>query len=120
MANANIIFSRAVGFVWDTYGDNSLKLRGGTGLFSGNLPLVFFTNMPTNGGMVQFQAQINAAEAARRGFSMDTFAGGLVTDANGNANIAALYDKLASLGYPTTISPEDGAVPSTIAAVDPV
>lgn len=117
--NANLIFSPRVGFVWDAYGDNSLKLRGGTGLFSGNLPLVFFTNMPTNGGMVQFQAQINAAEAARRGFSMDTFAGGLVTDANGNANIAALYDKLTSLGYPTTISPEDGAVPSTIAAVDP-
>lgn len=116
---ANLIFSPRVGFVWDAYGDNSLKLRGGTGLFSGNLPLVFFTNMPTNGGMVQFQAQINAAEAARRGFSMDTFAGGLVTDANGNANIAALYDKLASLGYPTTISPEDGTVPSTIAAVDP-
>ena len=116
---ANLIFSPRVGFVWDAYGDNSLKLRGGTGLFSGNLPLVFFTNMPTNGGMVQFQAQINEAEAEKRGFSMDTFAGGLVTDANGNANIAALYDKLASLGYPTTISPEDGTVPSTIAAVDP-
>ena len=116
---ANLIFSPRVGFVWDAYGDNSLKLRGGTGLFSGNLPLVFFTNMPTNGGMVQFQAQINEAEAEKRGFSMDTFDGGLVTDANGNANIAALYDKLASLGYPTTISPEDGTVPSTIAAVDP-
>src|SRR5690554_2265943 len=117
--SANIIFSPRVGFVWDAYGDNSLKLRGGTGLFSGNLPLVFFTNMPTNGGMVQYQAQINAAEAARKGFSMDTFAGGLVTDANGNASMAALYDKLAGLGYPTTISPEDGTVPSAIAAVDP-
>jgi len=117
--SANIIFSPRIGFVWDTYGDNSLKVRGGTGLFSGNLPLVFFTNMPTNGGMVQYQAQINAANAARRGFSMDEFAGGLVTDANGNANISALYNKLASLGYPTTISPEDGTVPSAIAAVDP-
>lgn len=117
--SANIIFSPRVGFVWDAYGDNSLKLRGGTGLFSGNLPLVFFTNMPTNGGMVQYQAQINAAEAAERGFTMDEFAGGLITDANGNANIAALYDKLASLGYPTTISPEDGTEPSSIAAVDP-
>ncbi|HOO94402.1 MAG TPA: TonB-dependent receptor [Proteiniphilum sp.] len=117
--SASVIFSPRVGFVWDAYGDKSLKLRGGTGLFSGNLPLVFFTNMPTNGGMVQYQAQINAANAAKRGFSMDEFAGGLVTDANGNANISALYDKLASLGYPTTISPEDGTVPSAIAAVDP-
>lgn len=115
----SIVLSPRVGFVWDTFGDKSLKVRGGTGLFSGNLPLVFFTNMPTNGGMVQYQAQINAAEAAKKGFSMDTFAGGLVTDANGNASQAALYDKLIALGYPSTISPEDGTVPSAIAAVDP-
>ncbi len=117
--SASVIFSPRVGFVWDAFGDKSLKLRGGTGLFSGNLPLVFFTNMPTNGGMVQYQAQINAAEAAKKGFTMDEFAGGLVTDVNGKANISALYNKLASLGYPTTISPEDGTVPSAIAAVDP-
>ena len=117
--STSIIFSPRVGFVWDATGDNSLKVRGGTGLFSGNLPLVFFTNMPTNGGMVQYQAQINDAEAVKRGFSMDEFAGGLVTDGEGKANISALYNKLASLGYPTTISPEDGTVPSAIAAVDP-
>jgi hypothetical protein len=116
---ANLIISPRIGFAWDTFGDKSLKVRGGTGLFAGNLPLVFFTNMPTNGGMVQYQAQINAANAARNGFTMDEFAGGLVTDADGNANIAALYDKLTSLGYPSTISPEDGTVPSAIAAVDP-
>ncbi len=115
--DANLIFSPRVGFVWDTFGDKSLKVRGGTGLFSGNLPLVFFTNMPTNGGMVQYQAQINARNAENNGFSMDEFAGGLVTDAEGNATIAALYDKLTSLGYPTTISPEDGTVPSSIAGI---
>lgn len=115
----NIIFSPRVGFVWDTFGDKSLKVRGGTGLFSGNLPLVFFTNMPTNGGMVQYQAQINDANATKNGFTMDEFAGGLVTDANGKVTTAALYNKLISLGYPSTISPEDGTVPSAIAAVDP-
>lgn len=117
--STNIIISPRIGFVWDKYGDKSLKVRGGTGIFSGNLPLVFFTNMPTNGGMVQYQAQINAANAAKKGFTMDEFAGGLVTDADGNATIAALYNKLTSLGYPSTISPEDGTVPSAIAAVDP-
>ena len=142
--SASVIFSPRVGFVWDTFGDKSLKLRGGTGLFSGNLPLVFFTNMPTNGGMVQYQAQINGNTKVYDGkkqefvkgyegykglyttnadgnrfVDMTQFAGGLVTDANGKATIAALYDKLASLGYPTTISPEDGTVPSAIAAVDP-
>ena len=54
--------SPRVGFTWDVLGDRSLKVRGGTGLFQGRLPLVFFTNMPTNGGMVQYQAQLNATE----------------------------------------------------------
>ena len=116
---ANVTVSPRVGFSWDVFGDKSFKVRGGTGLFSGRLPLVFFTNMPTNGGMVQYQAQINASEAAKKGFSMDTFAGGLVTDAEGKASIKALYDKLVSLGYPSTIKPEDGTVPSAVNGVDP-
>ena len=49
---AAITVSPRVGFSWDVFGNNSLKFRGGTGLFSGRLPLVFFTNMPTNSGMV--------------------------------------------------------------------
>jgi len=49
----NIQVSPRVGFSWDINGDNSMKLRGGTGLFAGRLPLVFFTNMPTNASMVQ-------------------------------------------------------------------
>jgi hypothetical protein len=117
--SANIILSPRIGYVWDVLGDKSLKVRGGVGLFSGNLPLVFFTNMPTNGGMVQYQAQINAANAAKMGFSMSDFAGGLVTDGSGKPTIAALYDKLVSLGYPATISPEDGTVPSAVNGVDP-
>ena len=49
---AKVTFSPRVGFSWDVFGDKSFKVRGGTGLFSGRLPLVFFTNMPTNGGLV--------------------------------------------------------------------
>ena len=117
--SAKVTVSPRIGFTWDVLGNKSLKVRGGTGLFSGRLPLVFFTNMPTNGGLVQYQAQINAKNAAARGFTMEEFAGGLVTDANGKATIAALLNKLQSLGYPTTVSPEDGTVPSAVNAVDP-
>ena len=113
----NFTFSPRLGFTYDVFGDKSLKLRGGTGLFQGRLPLVFFTNMPSKGGMVQYAAQIYAANAAKMGFTMDEFAGGLVTDANGNATISALYDKLVSLGYPSDIKPEDGVVPDAIQAV---
>ena len=116
---AKVTFSPRVGFTWDVFGNKSLKVRGGTGLFSGRLPLVFFTNMPTNGGLVQYQAQINAKNAKNKGFSMEEFAGGLVTDKDGKATIDALLNKLQSLGYPTTVKPEDGTVPSAVNGVDP-
>ena len=116
--NAQVSVSPRMGFNWDILGNKTLKLRGGTGLFSGRLPLVFFTNMPTNSGMIQYQAQINSKNASERGFTMGEFAGGLVTDANGHATIAALKDKLISLGYPANITPEQGTVPSSISAVD--
>ncbi len=115
---SNISISPRVGFTWDVFGDKSLKLRGGTGLFTGRLPLVFFTNMPTNSGMIQYQAQINAKNAANRGFTMYEFAGGLVTE-DGKATTSALYNKLVSLGYPATITPDEGTIPSNISAVDP-
>ena len=109
----SITFSPRLGFTYDVFGDKSLKVRGGTGLFSGRLPLVFFTNMPTNGGLVQYQAQINAKNAAAKGFSMDEFAGGPMT------KVSDMLAKLQSLGYPTTVSPEDGTVPSAVNGVDP-
>ena len=49
---------------------------------------------------------------------MINFKGGLVTDAHGKATTQALLDKLIGLGYPSTISPDEGTVPSSISAVD--
>ena len=121
-----LMASPRVGFTWDVFGDKSLKVRGGTGLFMGRLSLVFFTNMPTNSGMVQYQAQLNAKNGEKLGYSMEEFKGGLVTDGSGHATIDALYNKLTSMKdangkniFPTTVTPEDGTVPSSISAVDP-
>ena len=123
---AKFTFQPRVGFTWDVLGDKSLKFRGGTGLYQGRLPLVFFTNMPSNSGMVQYSAQMNAKNIAKytnpkTGLpcTMDYFKGGLVTDANGKATADALYEKLVSLGTPSTINPEDGAMSSGMCAVDP-
>ena len=128
--NSSLTVSPRVGFSWDILKDKSLTLRGGTGLFSGRLPLVFFTNMPTNSGMVQYQAQLGPSikydklpDAVKEKYPdmaavMAEFKGGLVTK-DGKASIDALKEKLISMGSPTTISPEDGTKPSTISAVDP-
>ncbi len=111
--DSSLTFSPRVGFTWDVLGDKSLKVRGGTGLFSGRLPLVFFTNMPTNSGMVQYQAKLNGT-GANGGTKTDMaqFAGKILTRNE-------LKDKLISMGYPDTISPEQGTAPSEISAVDP-
>ena len=134
---SSLTISPRVGFTYDVFGDKSLKVRGGTGLFSGRLPLVFFTNMPTNGGLVQYQAQINAktkvwdgkTNTATKGY--ENYSGRYTTDNSGNRYVdmtqfaggpltrVALQEKLFSMGYPSTVSPADGTVPSSISAVDP-
>ena len=110
--SAAVTVSPRVGFSWDVLGNNSLKVRGGTGLFSGRLPLVFFTNMPTNSGMVQYQAKLNG----------DGKNGGVKTDmsqfAGGVLKREALLAKLLEMGYPNQITPEMGTTPAEISAVD--
>ena len=111
--SAAITVSPRVGFTWNVLGDNSLKVRGGTGLFSGRLPLVFFTNMPSNSGMVQYQAILNG-DGKNKGTKVDmsNFAGGVLRRED-------LLNKIVSMGFPNKISPTDGTVPGEFAAVDP-
>ena len=104
-----------VGFSWDVFGDKTLKVRGGSGLFTGRLPLVFFTNMPTNSGMVQNSVQLKTSYNGYVCSSTPTadlakFAGGLVTDVYKMAELA---------GAQTTITPEQGQFQSTPCGVDP-
>lgn len=113
--DAKVQISPRVGFTWDVMGDQSLKLRGGTGLFAGRLPLVFFTNMPTNSGMVQgsysavtkYDSDGNVTSADP---NLELLAGGMITDVD---------EMIRILGLQNTITPEDGALPRDINAVDP-
>jgi hypothetical protein len=111
----NVQFSPRVGFTWDVMGNQSLKLRGGTGIFAGRLPLVFFTNMPTNSGMVQ--GSYNAVTTYNSDWTIDnvdpalaTLAGPMITDVD---------EMISYLNLPNTITPEEGVLPRDVNAVDP-
>ena len=97
---SKVLLSPRIGFNWDVLGDKTLKVRGGTGIFTGRIPLVFFTNMPTNSGMVQNTYE--APDAA----TLAKLAGGMITDVNQMKQILNLPDQPAE------------KVPSSIAAVD--
>lgn len=113
--DAKIQISPRLGFSWDVMGDKAMKLRGGTGLFAGRLPLVFFTNMPTNSGMVQ--GSYAAVTKYDNNFMVSSadpklalLAGPMLTN---------IEDMINVLGLQNSITPEQGALPRDINGIDP-
>ena len=110
---ANVQVSPRVGFSWDIKGDQSMKLRGGTGIFSGRLPLVFFTNMPTNSGMVQSMYRARTFYDANGVITgsdpiLAGLEGPMITDVD---------EMISRLNLPNTITPEDGIVSGDISGI---
>ena len=118
-----LMFNPRIGFTYDVFGDSSLKVRGGTGIFTGRLPLVFFTNMPTNAGLVQM---VSSATTKYKDGKVDAdgsdlnilnqFKGKFYTDKDELLNYLHEIDPSK---YPLTVKPEDGTFSGSIAAVDP-
>lgn len=112
---SRVQLSPRVGFSWDILGDQSLKVRGGTGIFTGRLPLVFFTNMPTNSGMIQGSGGIVTTYDKNGAIkssdpNLAKFAGAIVTDP---------IEMAKRMNLPLDITPETGALPRDINGVDP-
>lgn len=112
--NNHIQISPRVGFVWDVKGDKTLKVRGGTGLFQGRLPLVYFTNMPTNAGLVQnsvqFKSKWDNGQLVSKNDLLSQFNSGMLTD------VTTAIDKL---GLPKEITEDKHVAGSTMSGVDP-
>jgi len=72
--DAKVTVSPRLGFNYDVKGDKSLQVRGGTGIFTGRLPFVWFTNQPTNSGVLQNTVEIiKAYQLSALTFNPDPF-----------------------------------------------
>ena len=49
----NVQWSPRLGFNWDVAGNGNIVVHGGAGIFTGRIPLVFFTTIPNSSGMLQ-------------------------------------------------------------------
>ena len=58
---AKLLLSPRVGFRWKVPDEKGLVIRGGTGIFTGKIPFVFLTNLPSNSGVYQTGTVINKA-----------------------------------------------------------
>jgi len=58
---SKIMWSPRVGFNYDVKGDNSIRLRGGTGIFTGRIPFVWLGNQASNPGIFPgYTFQVNS------------------------------------------------------------
>jgi len=57
--NAAVQISPRIGFNYDVYGDQTLQVRGGAGLFQGAPPFVWISNQASNSGMALFGSFTN-------------------------------------------------------------
>lgn len=54
------LWSPRLGFNWDVNGDNTLQVRGGSGIFTGRIPFVWLGNQATNAAIDDFyEFQVN-------------------------------------------------------------
>jgi hypothetical protein len=73
-AKQQLLISPRVAFNWDVLKDGKYKVRGGTGIFTGRLPFVWFTNQPTNAGVLQYTKILTTDVPTDMRFNKDIFA----------------------------------------------
>ncbi len=68
---SKMLWSPRIGFNYDVEGNRNLIVRGGTGIFTGRLPFVYYTNQPTNSYGLQATVERVGTDAAAYPFNPD-------------------------------------------------
>lgn len=113
--NSKVMLSPRFGFNYDVMGDRSLIIRGGTGIFTGRVPFVWLTNMPTNAGVLQNTIEPGSYAAVAPWINQIKFQG---NDIYHYVNNPVYYtDAQGNKVTPFISNPKEGA-PSSFALVD--
>jgi len=57
------LFSPRIGFTCDLFSNNALRLRGGTGIFTGRFPMIFLSKMQEGSGMLKNTVSIQKTDS---------------------------------------------------------
>jgi hypothetical protein len=91
-----VMVSPRIGFNYDIYGDRSMQIRGGTGIFTGKIPFVWIVSQSGDNGMLQTTIGIN-----------------------GTANTPGPFNPDPAAYRPATIPTPGSIIPTTIEALAP-
>ncbi|WDF47588.1 cell envelope biogenesis protein OmpA [Chryseobacterium sp. KACC 21268] len=112
--NSKVMLSPRVGFNYDVAGDRSLIIRGGSGIFTGRVPFVWLTNMPTGAGVLQNTIEPNGYAAAAPWIGQIRFQ----TDPYHYVNNPIYYTANNGAQVTPFISSPAGGAPSSFSLVD--
>ncbi len=101
-----VVISPRFGFNWSPLDNGKLHVRGGSGIFLGQIPFVWFTNAPANSGTVSNNVAINE--------------GNLLNSLKFQPTPAQAIAELSQANQNLYFSKQAGAtVPGTVALIDP-
>jgi hypothetical protein len=103
LPDSKILWAPRFGFNWDAKGDQTLQIRGGAGVFTGQVPFVWVSNQASNNGVQFGSVDIGASSSAADKANYFVFK----SDVNANRPVGAA----ANTSYNVAVTDKDFKYP---------